>query len=125
MRPPLQKVNEGNATIADQPPVLVFTGPPASGKSLLAILVAEAFGGEIVNADSLQVYREMAILTARPSPADEARIPLHLYGVPSVSEISSVGAWLNAAVPVIDDIRRRGRWPFVCGGTWPLSQDTT
>ena len=113
----MQNVNEENATIADQPPVLIITGPTASGKSYLAIRVAEAFGGEIVNADSMQVYREMAILTARPSPADEARVPHHLYGVQSVSEISSAGAWLNAAVPVIDDIRRRGRWPIVCGGT--------
>ncbi len=113
----MQNVNEGNATIADQPPVLVIAGPTASGKSHLAILVAEAFGGEIVNADSMQVYREMAILTARPSPADEARVPHHLFGVQSITEISSAGAWLRVAVPVIDDIRRRGRWPIVCGGT--------
>ena len=69
MRRPMQNVNEENATIADQPPVLVIAGPTASGKSYLAIRVAEAFGGEIVNADSMQVYREMEILTARPSPA--------------------------------------------------------
>ena len=113
----MQKVNERNATIADQPPVLVIAGPTASGKSHLAILVAEAFGGEIVNADSMQVYRELAILTARPSPDDETRVPHHLYGIQSVSEVSSAGAWLKTAVHVIDDIRRRGRWPIVCGGT--------
>ena len=113
----MQNVNDGSATIADQPPILVIAGPTASGKSRLAIQVAEALGGEIVNADSMQVYREMAILTARPSSADEARVPHHLYGVQSVSEVSSAGAWLKAAVPVIDDIRRRGRWPIVCGGT--------
>ncbi len=113
----MQNVNEGNATIADQPPVLVIAGPTASGKSHLAMAVAETFGGEIVNADSMQVYRELAILTARPSPADETRVPHHLYGIQSVSEVSSAGAWLKTAVQVIDDIRRRGRWPIVCGGT--------
>ena len=113
----MQNVSEENAGISDQPPVLVIAGPTASGKSHLALALAEAFDGEIVNADSMQVYRELAILTARPSPTDESRVPHHLYGIQSVSEISSAGAWLKAAVPVINDIRRRGRWPIVCGGT--------
>lgn len=113
----MQNVNEENAAIADQLPVLVIAGPTASGKSHLAMAVAEAMGGEIVNADSMQVYRELAILTARPSPAEETRVRHHLYGVQSVSEASSAGAWLKAAVPVINSIRKRNRWPIVCGGT--------
>ena len=110
-------MNDGNVAIPKQPPVLVIAGPTASGKSHLAMAMAEAFNGEIVNADSMQVYRELAILTARPSPTDEFRVPHHLYGIQSVSEISSAGAWLKAVVPVIDDIRRRNRSPIVCGGT--------
>ena len=113
----MQNVNKENTVIANQLPVLVIAGPTASGKSHLAIAVAEAFGGEIVNADSMQVYRELAILTARPSSADERRVPHHLYGVQSISEVSSAGTWLKAAMLVIDDIRQRGRWPIVCGGT--------
>ncbi len=98
-------------------PVIIVAGPTASGKSALAIEIAEAFGGEIVNADSMQVYRELRILTARPSSEDEARVPHHLYGAMSVAEVCSAGAWLEMVLPCIDAIRARGRLPIVCGGT--------
>ena len=97
----MQNVNEGNATIADQPPVLVIAGPTASGKSHLAMAVAESFGGEIVNADSMQVYRELRILTARPNVEDEAAMPHHLYGILSINDTCSAGAWLERALPCI------------------------
>lgn len=98
-------------------PVVIIAGPTASGKSSLALEVAEAFGGEIVNADSMQVYRELRVLTARPDDADLARVPHHLFGTLSASERCSAGRWLEMAAPVLDDIRARGKLPVVCGGT--------
>jgi tRNA dimethylallyltransferase len=98
-------------------PVIIVAGPTASGKSALALALAERFHGEIVNADSMQVYRELPVLTARPTPADEARVPHHLYGVLSVAEASSAGAWLTLALQAITAIRARGNLPIVCGGT--------
>jgi tRNA dimethylallyltransferase len=97
--------------------LIVVAGPTASGKSALALAVAEACNGEIVNADSMQVYKELRVLTARPSPADEARVPHHLYGVMSVSEVCSAGVWLRMAEDAIAAIRARGRLAIVCGGT--------
>ena len=98
-------------------PILVISGPTASGKSQLAIALAEKLTGEIINADSMQVYRDLSILTGRPSLEDEARVPHHLYGIQSVSNGGSVGMWLKAAVTVIDKVRKRNRLPIVCGGT--------
>lgn len=111
----MQNANRTNA--AGRAPAVIVAGPTASGKSHLALALAERFGGEIINADSMQVYRELAILTARPSAADEARVPHHLYAVQSIAEASSAGAWLNAAAPAIEGVRSRGRLPIVCGGT--------
>lgn len=98
-------------------PVVIIAGPTASGKSALALDVAEAFDGEIVNADSMQVYRELSLLTARPDAADLARVPHHLFGNLPATERCSAGTWLDLAVPVLDDIRARGKLPVVCGGT--------
>jgi tRNA dimethylallyltransferase len=96
---------------------ILIAGPTASGKSALALAVAEAFGGEIVNADSMQVYRELRLLTARPSPEDEARVPHHLYGVLSGAENCSAGKWSRMAVEAIAGIEARGRAPVIVGGT--------
>jgi len=98
-------------------PVVIIAGPTASGKSSLALSLAEEFDGEIINADSMQVYRELRILTARPNPEDEARIPHHLYGDISIADGCSAGAWLDLALPCIKDIHSRGHLPIVCGGT--------
>lgn len=98
-------------------PLVVVAGPTASGKSALATAIAETFGGEVINADSMQVYRELDILTARPGPEDLARAPHHLYGARSIAEPCSVAAWLDLAVATIQDVDRRGRLPVVCGGT--------
>ena len=97
--------------------VWLIAGPTASGKSELALALAQACGGEIVNADALQLYRDLAIITARPTPADEARAPHHLYGVAEAEDAWSVGRWLRAAVPVIDTILRHGRPVILVGGT--------
>lgn len=96
---------------------LLIMGPTASGKSALALAVAERIGGEIVNADSMQVYRDFRILTARPSPEEEARVPHHLYGHVDAAERYSTGRWLIDALAAIADIRTRNKTPILVGGT--------
>jgi tRNA dimethylallyltransferase len=92
-------------------------GPTASGKSALALALAERIDGEIVNADSMQVYRDFRVLTARPLPEEEARAPHCLYGHVDAAEHYSTGRWLAEALAVIEDIRGRGRTPILVGGT--------
>jgi tRNA dimethylallyltransferase len=77
---------------------LLIMGPTASGKSALALALAARLGGEIVNADSMQVYRDFRVLTARPTPDDEKVAPHHLYGHVDAAELYSVGRWLNDAL---------------------------
>ena len=113
----MSKANILNVANGEVQPILVISGPTASGKSRLALALAERLAGEIINADSMQVYRDLSILTGRPSPEDEARVPHHLYGSHSVSDSSSVGIWLKAAVTVIEKVRNRNHLPIVCGGT--------
>ena len=96
---------------------LLILGPTASGKSALALAVAERGGGEIVNADSMQVYRHLRVITARPTIEEEARVPHHLYGHVDAGERYSVGRWLGDALAAIADIRGRGKTPIVIGGT--------
>lgn len=96
---------------------VLIAGPTASGKSALALALAERLGGEIVNADSMQLYRELRLLTARPGPEDEARIPHHLYGVLPGDRPASAGIWTRLALAAIEDIAARGRVPIVAGGT--------
>ena len=96
---------------------ILIAGPTASGKSALAMALAAHVGGEIVNADSMQVYAGMRVLTARPDAGDEARVPHHLYGVMGPDEACSAGKWSRLALGVIADIEARGRVPVVVGGT--------
>ncbi|WP_407050372.1 tRNA (adenosine(37)-N6)-dimethylallyltransferase MiaA [Methyloraptor flagellatus] len=96
---------------------VLIAGPTASGKSGLALALAERLGGTIVNADSMQVYRELRVLSARPSAEDEARAPHRLYGIVGSDDDWSVGHWLAAAGPAIAAIRAEGRLPIVVGGT--------
>ena len=100
-----------------EPSVWLIAGPTASGKSALALRLAEALGGEIVNADSMQLYADLRVLTARPSPADEASAPHHLYGVVDAAEAWSAGRWLRAAQTALREIGGRGRATIVTGGT--------
>ena len=97
--------------------VVVLAGPTASGKSALALDLAERFGGAIVNADAMQVYREMSVLTARPDAAAEARAPHRLYGVLSATEACSAGRWRAWAVEEIGTAHAAGSLPIVVGGT--------
>jgi tRNA dimethylallyltransferase len=97
--------------------LVVIGGPSASGKSALALRLAEALGGVIVNADSMQLYRELPLLTARPGPADLARVPHRLYGILDAADPASVGRWLELAGEAIEDSVAAGRVPIVVGGT--------
>lgn len=98
-------------------PILLIAGPTASGKSALAIRAARAWGGEIVNADALQLYADLRALSARPSPEEESQAPHHLFGIADAADGWSVGRWLRAALERLDDIARRGRLAIVVGGT--------
>jgi tRNA dimethylallyltransferase len=102
---------------AERPPVVVVTGPTASGKTPLAIELALRFGGEIVNADSMQVFRYMDIGTAKPSPAEQARVPHHLLDVVTPDQPYSAGRYARAARAAIAAIHARGRVAILAGGT--------
>ena len=92
-------------------------GPTAGGKSAFALEVAEAFGGEIVNADAMQVYEGLRVLTARPSEVDEKRAPHHLYGYQPADARCSAGVWARDAAKNVREILARGRVPILVGGT--------
>jgi tRNA dimethylallyltransferase len=96
---------------------VLIAGPTASGKSALALALADRLGGTIVNADSMQVYGDLRVITARPSVEEEARAPHRLYGHVDASEIYSTGRWLSDAAAAISAITAAGRLPIVVGGT--------
>jgi tRNA dimethylallyltransferase len=96
---------------------VLIAGPTASGKSALALEIAQTFGGSIINADSMQVYRDLRIITARPSPKDEARAPHLLYGHVDAAENYSAGRWCADAISVLRAAEKDGRLPIVVGGT--------
>src|SRR5262245_16890769 len=96
---------------------ILIAGPTASGKSGLALRLAEQLGGTVINADSMQVYRELRILTARPTLEDEARVPHLLYGFVSAAEAYSAGRYAVDAARAIEQARLSGRLPIVVGGT--------
>ncbi|MGB6230473.1 MAG: tRNA (adenosine(37)-N6)-dimethylallyltransferase MiaA [Litorimonas sp.] len=100
-----------------RPSVVCIAGPTASGKTGLAVRVAKAVGGEVVNADALQVYRDLSVLSARPIEAEMDGVPHHLFGYVPGGTIHSTGAWLRDVAPVIDAIGARGKVPVVAGGT--------
>jgi len=99
------------------PPPVLIAGPTASGKSALALAVAEAVGGVIINADSMQVYGDLSIITARPTQADEARVPHRLYGHVPASEAYSVGRYLRDVAAALDAARAATMRPIIVGGT--------
>lgn len=97
--------------------VILIAGPTASGKSALALALAEEIGAEIVNADALQVYRDLRILSARPTAAEQARAPHHLFGHVDGAVRYSVGGWARDAAAALSSIAARGRPAIVVGGT--------
>jgi tRNA dimethylallyltransferase len=96
---------------------VLIAGPTASGKSALALALAEQIGGTIVNADSMQVYGDLRVITARPPPAEEARVPHLLYGHVDAAMNYSVGQYLADARAALDDVRRSDRIAIFVGGT--------
>ena len=96
---------------------VLIAGPTASGKSALAMRLAEKLGGVVINADSMQVYRDLRVITARPTPEEEARVPHRLYGHVDAAENYSTGRWCRDVAQVLDDIAREGRVPVFVGGT--------
>jgi len=100
-----------------QSPVILIAGPTASGKSVLALELASALAGTIINADSLQIYRDLRILSARPDDAAMAQGPHLLYGYQDAAERGSVGRWRALAIDAIAASHRAGRLPIVVGGT--------
>jgi tRNA dimethylallyltransferase len=99
-------------------PLLVVVGPTASGKSDLALRVAEARDGEIVSADSVQVYRHFDIGSGKPTAAERTRVPHHLIDVTDPGDFVDAARWAALADAAIADIRARGKTPIVCGGTF-------
>lgn len=99
------------------PKLLVLCGPTASGKTALAVELALALGGEVVSADSMQIYRGMDIGTAKPTPAEMRGVPHHMLDVADPTEDYSVARYVADATACVDDILARGRLPIVAGGT--------
>ena len=97
--------------------IVLIYGPTASGKSLFAIKLAKKISGEIINADSMQVYKELKVLTARPLKKDYNNIKHHLYGFQSVKKKFSTGDWLKLVKEKIENIKKRKKVPILVGGT--------
>ncbi len=114
----LLKTSSASPSAGREPPrCWLIAGATASGKSTLALRLARKLNGEIVNADSMQIYRDLKVLTARPGPEDEAVAPHHLFGVADAAEAWSVGRWLRVAEATLADVAARGRPAIIVGGT--------
>ncbi len=107
----------GDAQHGGLPPAILVAGPTASGKSAAALAIAQRIGGVVINADSMQVYRELRIVTARPDDTELARAPHALYGVRPAAEAGTVAWWRAAALAEMAAARNAGRVPILCGGT--------
>ena len=97
--------------------IILISGPTASGKSNFAIKLAKKINGEIINADSMQVYKELKILSARPDPQNYQKITHHLYGFHNVKKSFSTGDWIKLAVKKINELKKRKKTPIFVGGT--------
>jgi tRNA dimethylallyltransferase len=106
-----------NTSHPSKPPLALIAGPTASGKSSLALALAERAGGVVINADSAQVYRDLRIVSARPDAADEARSPHRLYGTRDGADACSAADWATDAKAAIVEAHAVGRLPILAGGT--------
>ncbi len=103
--------------MAEKPRVLVLTGPTATGKTALGVALAKELGGEVVSADSMQLYRGMDVGTAKPTAAEMDGVPHHMFDVADPAEDYSVSRYVGDAAACIDGILARGRTPILVGGT--------
>jgi len=101
----------------NQSKIILIAGPTASGKSNFAVRLAKKIDGEIINADSMQIYKQLEILTVRPNKSTQKKIRHHLYGIININKNFSTGMWLKLAVSKIKEIRRRKKIPIIVGGT--------
>ena len=108
-----------------QSKIILISGPTASGKSHFALKIAKKINGEIINADSMQVYKELKILTARPNKIEQKNIKHHMYGVIDLKKNFSTGQWLKAAIKKIKEIKKRKKIPIIVGGTGLYFQSLT
>ena len=97
--------------------IILISGPTASGKSNFALKIAKKINGEIINADSMQVYKRLKVLTARPSKKEQKNIKHHMYGVVDLNKNFSTGQWLKTAIKKIKEIQKRKKIPILVGGT--------
>ena len=97
--------------------IILIAGPTASGKSKTAINLAKKINGEVINADSMQVYNQLKILTARPSKKDQKNIRHHLFGITDVRKRFSTGQWLKECIKIINLIKKKKKIPIIVGGT--------
>lgn len=111
--------------MTDRQPLFVIAGPTASGKTALGVALCRRFNGEIVSADSMQVYRELSVGTARPTVEEQQGIPHHLMGCIPLSASYSVAKYAQQAHAVIAEIHARGKLPILCGGTGLYIQAVT
>jgi tRNA dimethylallyltransferase len=100
-----------------KPQVIIIGGPTGSGKSKLALELSEFLPIDIINGDSLQVYKELPILTSQPSPEDQKKVPHHLFGYRSAEMPCTAAAWIEDICPILDEIIQKGRIPLIVGGT--------
>ena len=106
-----------NKFASSKPPLALIAGPTASGKSALALRLAEARNGTVINADSAQVYRDLRLVSARPTEAEEARVPHRLYGYRDGADACSAADWAADAKTAIAEVHQAGRLPVLVGGT--------
>ena len=97
--------------------IILLSGPTASGKSLFGIKLAKKINGEIINADSMQVYKQIKILSARPSPKNYQKVRHHLYGFHDIKKNFSTGDWLKLVIKKINEVKKRKKTPILVGGT--------
>ncbi|MBS0531190.1 MAG: tRNA (adenosine(37)-N6)-dimethylallyltransferase MiaA [Proteobacteria bacterium] len=111
------EANLGEVNLETARDAVLIAGPTASGKSALALALAERTGGVVVNTDSMQVYRDLRIITARPTPEEEARVPHRLYGHVDASVNCSAGMWVADAAKALSEARAQNRPPIFAGGS--------
>jgi tRNA dimethylallyltransferase len=101
---------------------VLIAGPTASGKSALAVALARRFGGVVINADSMQVYRDLQVITARPTPEEMGEVPHRLYGHVDGAVNHSAAAYVAEAASLLVELEREGTLPVVVGGTGSISR---